>query len=149
LTPNSVKKMMIARADKKSNTKGERQFDDYQESRLLSLRHGHAGEGTVLSFYDQMEAKFFDFQCDFLRIRYGPEVPYIIDNVHAYDVDFEIDGKGHKEKWDAWKDALKVAAGLRVIHVPEEITVEEHWPYLDKQIDKALKAKEMVHYIAG
>jgi hypothetical protein len=148
LTPHQVSKLMIQRANKKTNTKGEQQFDDYQQSRILNLAHGANGEGVTLSFYDELALKYFDFQCDFLRYRF-PGMSFAIGYIGAYECDFEIDGKGHKDKWDSWKDALKVAAGVKVIHIPEAVTVEEHWAYLDKELDKALKSKEMVHYIAG
>lgn len=155
MTPRQVSQLMIDRANKKFDTKGERQFDEYQQSRVMNLRHGHAGEGTTLKFYDQVSCKFFDFQLDFLTLRY-PGMSYNIDALSSYTEDFEVDGKGHKTKWDPWKDDLKATAGLVVFHIPEAITKEEHWPYLDKQIQKCREGKcrcedkkKGIHYIAG
>ena len=146
MTPHQTKLLMIQRANKKFNTKGERQFDEYQQSRVMGLYHGARGEGLNLSFYDEVVVKYFEFQCDFLRPRY-PGLAFSTSYLGSYDVDFEVDGKGHKEKWDEWKDALKAKAGLKVIHIPEAVTKEAHWPYLDKQIQKALDSKEMVHHV--
>lgn len=143
LTPRQVEKLMISRGQKFTDTKGERQFAEYQQSRVMRLV-----QNVTLQFYDGVALRFFDFQCDFLKQRY-PEMTFNPLYVGSYDTDFEIDGKGHKEKNDAWKDSLKVAAGLKVIHIPEPVTKEEHWGYLDKKISKALDSEEMVHHIAG
>lgn len=143
MTPNQVRNLMIERANKLTGTKGERQFEDYQQSRVMGLLSDKS-----LSFYDQLSQKYFSFQLDFVRLRY-PTLNMNLSYVGTFDVDFEIDGKGHKEKWDSWKDGLKAEADIKVIHIPDAVTKEEYWPYLDKQLTRALAHKEMVHYIAA
>jgi hypothetical protein len=152
---------MIERANKTFNTKGERQFDSYQESRIMNLVHGQNGEGVTLAFYDEVALKYFSFQMDFVQLKQSPfenaGVVIAVSGIDSIDTDYEIDGKGHKEKWDSWKDLLKVKAGIkRVVHIPEAVTKEEHWSYLDKEIERCRQGKcrcenrdKGIHYIAG
>lgn len=137
MTPSQTKRYMISRANKYTNTKGETQFNEYQLSRSMKLRHD-----VRLSFFDP-RAQMFTFQCDFLlaNCTFPTEVS------SCYSVDFEIDGKGHKTKWDDWKDTLKVKAGLTVVHIPEPITASRYWYYLDAQIRQALFGTEKVFYV--
>jgi hypothetical protein len=144
MTPRQVEKLMISRANKKTDTKAERQFAIYLDSRLIAHAHD-----ISLRFYDMEALKFYTFQCDFLRYRYAEPMKKVREWVGNYDVDFEVDGKGHKEKNDPWKDALKSADGIKVIHIPEPITAEKHWTYLDKELQKAFDSKEMIHHIAA
>lgn len=142
MTPRQTEKLMIKRASKLSHTIGECLFNDFQEAHHMGLLWD-----VSLNFYDIKNLKYFRFQCDFLRPSNRPENPLRVWN--GYDVDFEIDGKGHKCKNDNWKDLLKNQDGLKVIHIPDEIVVPKFWDYLDQELGKALMGSEMVVHIAA
>ena len=120
LTPKMLGKMMVMRNGKKWNTKPERLFNEYQESRGMGLV-----QNVSLPFAGQHET--LTFQLDFAR-----------PTDHTYDIDFEIDGKGHKDKWDRWKDEIKNRQGLKVIHIPGVLCEKKWWQVLDEQLPQAM-----------
>ena len=123
----TLEKAMIARNGKKWNTLPERQFKKFQEHYGLGLI-----QNVNLPFTDGV--LHYDFQCDFLRPVDHPTL--------TYDVDFEVDGPHHdsdiNHSKDLWKDDLKNKAGLKVVHIPAELTKRKWWKYLDGEIRKAL-----------
>ena len=118
---------MIARNGKRWNTKPERQFREFGERFGMGLIQNRS-----LPFTDGV--LHYEFQCDFLRPIDRPDI--------TYDVDFEIDGPHHdtdiNRNKDIWKDDIKNKAGLKVIHVPAELTKRKWWDYLNREIEKAL-----------
>lgn len=96
--------------------------------------------------YKDLEGVEVYFQIDFgkIRLNVGNGI-----RGHPIEEDFEIDGKGHKDKPDKWKDAIKNSEGTRGIHVPGEVTEEEHWSYLDMEIAKARASPSMTYYVDG
>lgn len=136
MTKRQVEKLMISRQGKIWNTKPEQLFNEYQLSRGLNLVQNH-----TLPFVAENRQGLpqqYDFQCDFLR-----------PTDSHFDVDYEIDGRGHKEKNDPWKDEVKAKAGLRVIHVPGVLCEKKWWPYLDRQLPMALLQRFPVVYLVA
>lgn len=130
----NVKKLMISRAGKTWNTRPERLFDEYQRSRGLGLV-----QHRTLPFVAENRAgrlQRFDFQCDFLRP--------VDSQPFGFDIDFEVDGKGHSDKNDPWKDGVKNGQGLKVIHIPGDICHRRFWGYLDEQISRAILSSEAI-----
>lgn len=120
-------------AKNRNPSKAEVLFNDYQESRGLGLIWG-----KTLPFYDYENKSSWNFECDFLNPT----------DSGSFDIDFEIDGEHyHRTKvvngiqvsagTDAWKDAVKNANGLKVIHIPAPIVEKKFWSYLDEMIPKA------------
>jgi hypothetical protein len=137
MTKRQTERYMISRAGKIWNTEPEQRFNEYQLSRGLNLV-----QNKTLPFVAENRAgqlQRYDFQCDFLR----PMEPT------GFDIDFEVDGKGHKEKNDPWKDAVKNKAGLKVIHVPGEFTKRKWWAELDKALNAALLSKDATVNLAA
>ena len=139
MTPRQIQKTLIQLADKKVGTRGERQFKAYAESRVMNLK-----QDVSINFFD-ISGNKFTFQLDFVDAR------HISDDIcpGCIKVDYEVDGLGHKTKWDAWKDEIKSQSHVKVIHIPEAVTVEKWWSYLDVQLGEALRSEEMIHYIAA
>lgn len=134
MTPKQLQKHMIKRNNKSAYTKPEMDFAAFAKEKGFDL-----AQNAIVAFL--VEGKRFDFQMDFVK-RHGFKFWEI-------QVDIEIDGKGHKAKWDHWKDEIKAANGIKVIHVPGELTKKNWWFYLNSQLKKALESKEMVIYIDG
>ncbi|MDE1854619.1 MAG: hypothetical protein KGI38_12865 [Thaumarchaeota archaeon] len=129
MTKRQVEKLMISRQGKAWNTEPERNFDLYQKSRGLNLIMNRS-----LPFVAENREgvnQRYDFQCDFLR-----------PTDESFDIDFEVDGRGHKEKNDPWKDAVKNRSGLKVIHIDGELTKKKWWDELDRAISRAILSKE-------
>jgi hypothetical protein len=120
----TLRKAMIARNAKFVDTEPERMFDAYQKSRAMGLV-----QNVVLPFTD--EALHYEFQLDFARPFDG-----------TYDIAFLIDGPYHQTarigRKDAWKDRVMNRQGLKVVHIPSELTSKKWWGYLDGEIAKAL-----------
>lgn len=127
MSKKMLRNMMIDRNGKAWNTKPERLFNEFQLTRGLGLVQNRS-----LPFSDG--GIHYRFQCDFLRPIDHPTM--------TYDVDFEIDGPHHDSQInrnkDIWKDDIKNRAGLKVVHVPAELTNRKWWGYLDKEIARAL-----------
>ena len=136
MTKRAVEKLMITRQGKAWNTEPERNFDDYQRDRGLGLVMNRSLPFAAENREGVMQR--YDFQCDFLR-----------PTDTTFDIDFEVDGKGHKEKNDYWKDKVKNRAGLKVIHIDGELTKRKWWPELDRAINAALLSKEPTVRIAA
>ena len=131
----TLKAAMIDRLGRTWNTRPERQFDDYQRSRGLGLV-----QNVILPFVSENRVgrlQRWDFQLDFAR-------PL---DAGGYDVDFEVDGQGHNDHNDFWKDNVKNQRGLKVIHIPGILTGKKWWPYLDSQLPKALLSASPTVYV--
>jgi len=127
MSKKTLRNAMIDRAGKRWNTAPERAFNEFQKKFGMGLVQNRS-----LPFTDN--GQHFTFQLDFARPLDRP--------TGGYDVDFEIDGPHHdtllmKQK-DMWKDYVKNTAGLKVIHVPAELTKKKWWNYLNAEIAKAL-----------
>ena len=138
---------MIDRAGKKWNTAPERNFDEYQKSRGMGLMMNQ-----TLPFVaeDRLgKTRRYDFQCDFLRPKDSEE--YLTTGYHdlaaGYDVDYELDGEGHKSCNDPWKDAVKNGRGLKVVHIPGYFAKPKYWPQLDKALNMALLSPKPTVYL--
>ena len=129
MTKRQVERLMISRQGKTWNTAPERNFDEYQQSRGLGLIMNKTLPFVAENRVGQLQR--YDFQCDFL-----------MPDDKTFTVDFEIDGKGHKEKNDPWKDTVKNSRGLKVIHIDGELTKKKWWGELDRAINAALLSKE-------
>jgi hypothetical protein len=131
LSPHMLAKAMIDRAGKKWNTVPERNFNQYQISRGLGLMMNQNVSLLAVNRMGILQA--FDFQCDFLRPK--DFASYARTGYHdpakGFDRDYEIDGAGHSEKNDPWKDSVKVAHGITPIHIPGSLTKPHYWPVLD------------------
>lgn len=136
-----MQRMMISRYGKAYNTAPERRFDDYQRSRNLGLVMNHTL--PFVAENHQGVPQRYDFQMDFLR-------PIKLSATGAtWDVDLEIDGKGHKEKNDEWKDTMKASHGLKTIHIPGILTEKKYWWVLDRDLPNALLSKDSVVYLVA
>ncbi len=144
VTPRALQREMIKRNSKQGVIwETERRFNEYAESRVMCLQWDMYGTRTLPFIAPNRKGVLtrYDFQLDFLH----PTFPH----GNSYDEDWEIDGKGHKDKNDAWKDEIKNKAGIRVYHVPGELTAERYWPDLDKKITAArLEKAGTVHLSA-
>ena len=124
-----LKAAMIARANKKVDTKPERQFKAYAESRKMELIQDV-----------KVVCGGFDFQLDFAHSAY-----------HTFDYEIEIDGpyhdSGRQLAKSLWKDALKNRQGLKVVHIPAILTNKKWWPYLDQMLPKALLSVSPTVYV--
>jgi hypothetical protein len=143
LTKPMLRQAMIDRNGKKWNTRPERLFNEYQISRCLGLIQ-NVNVGMVAKDRDGRE-NCFVFQLDFARPkdrdRYAATGFHDLDA--GYDVDYETDGDGHKAKNDAWKDEVKNAHGLKVLHIPGWLCEKKWWGNLDAAIPKALASGKM------
>jgi hypothetical protein len=131
MTPAMLKSYMIAKQGKSVGTRPETLFDQFQRSRGLGLVMN-----VSLPFHDA--GARYDFQLDFAS--------------SALDVDYEIDGKefhssDRQVRKDAWKDGVKNAHGLKVVHVPAILTERHWWEYLEREIRRALASEERTVYI--
>lgn len=130
MTKRQVERLMIDRANKIWDTEPERNFAEYCRSREILVV-----QNKTLPFVApnrQGTLQRYDFQCDFLRP----------SRQTTYDIDFEIDGKGHKDKNDEWKDGVKNRSGLKVIHIDGELVKKKWWVELDKTLNAAILSKD-------
>jgi hypothetical protein len=127
---------MISRAGKVFNTACERRFDEFQRERGLGLIQNRTIQ--IRSANKEGIDMSYTFQLDFAR-----------PDDSSFDVDVEIDGDGHSSKNDDWKDAVKAGAGLKVIHIPGELTKPRWWDYLAQEYDRAIMGIEKVVYISA
>jgi hypothetical protein len=147
LTPNQLRQAMITKAGKRWNTTPERRFNEYQISRHLSIMQNQ----TVTFDAIARDGGPFPatFQLDFARPRdwdcYSRTGFH--DEKAGFSVDYEIDGEGHKDKNDPWKDSIKNANGLKVIHIPGWLCHKDYWGNLDCAIPKALASKKMTIHL--
>lgn len=132
MTPKQLQSMMIKRRSKAFDTKGERDFAEFAKKK------GFYFIQNVKEFFPNTEhGPDFEFQMDFVRK----------GRFDLVELDIEIDGKGHKEKWDYWKDAIKNQNHVKVIHIGAELCKRKYWDYLEKELQKALASESMVVYI--
>ena len=136
LTRRMLTRAMIARNGKTWNTRPERRFNEYQVSRGLGL-------------VQNVSLLFTDIDMEGARIGYDFQLDFARPTDHTYDIDFEIDGKGHKDKADRWKDGVKNRQGLKVIHIPGVLTERKWWAYLDKALNAAMLSSDATVYIAA
>lgn len=93
--------------------------------------------GCTLPFYDPRSKQTFTFEMDFVH-----------PTNQSYDVDYEVDGEAFhgsiaQQNKDAWKDKIKNEHGIKVIHIPAELTMQKKWwKYLDQMLPKAVLSKE-------
>lgn len=130
MTPKQLQNAMIKRNNKSAYTKPEQAFVEFCKENAFYY-HQNLKE----KFFHNCE--WFDFQMDFVRLNEYAQI----------DLDIEIDGKGHKEKWDHWKDEIKAANGIKVIHIGAELTKKHWWFYLNLKLKEALASSDMVVYI--
>jgi hypothetical protein len=140
LSKKMLSEYMITKRGLVVGTKPERLFDSFQKEQGLGLVWNVTlpfvttdSEGARIRYY---------FQLDFAR----PIEP------SGFDVDFEVDGKAfhssdRQVRKDAWKDSVKNKQGLKVIHVPAVLCEHIWWPYLAREIARALISKEPTIYI--
>ena len=100
------------------------------------------------------EGRAFTFQLDFARPLdwESYRVTGFSNCGNKYDLDVEVDGRDYhssdiQRRKDNWKDGIKVAHGLKVIHIPAEICERKWWDYLDSEYTKALESVEGAIYI--
>ncbi|MDE3215963.1 MAG: hypothetical protein KGO03_06165 [Gemmatimonadota bacterium] len=72
----------------------------------------------------------------------------------TYDVNYEVDGNHYhgsdiQHGKDMWKDGLKNAQGLKVVHIPAILTERKWWRYLDAQLPKALLSPSPTVYVVA
>ena len=134
----SVKSYMIQKADKKWDTHPERLFRLFARSHNLAVVQN---QSETFVFDDEP----YTFQMDFVRPKKWED--YLMTGFYSpeegFDVDFEIDGPAHdseqNHRKDIWKDFVKAKWGIKVIHIPAVLCEKAWWPYLDKEIQKALR----------
>ena len=126
-----IQGLMIDRANKTWDTDPERNFAEYCKSREILVVQNKTLPFVAPNRAERLQR--YDFQCDFLR-------PAIHGT--TYDIDFEIDGKGHKDKNDDWKDSVKNRSGLKVIHIDGELVKKKWWGELDRALNAAILSKE-------
>ena len=136
LTRRMLTRAMIARNGKTWNTRRERRFNDYKISRGLGL-------------VQNVSLPFVDVDLEGARIRYDFQLDFARPSDSTYDIDFEIDGKGHKDKTDHWKDGVKNKQGLKVIHIPGVLTEKKWWAYLDNALNAAMLSTDATVNIAA
>jgi hypothetical protein len=149
LTPKMLRGAMIDKAGKKWDTKPERLFAEYARLRGMGLLQNQTVSYQALNRRGFMQT--FDFQLDFARPRDWQR--YAITGLHLasepFEIDFEVDGEGHNFKNDKWKDEVKTANGLKVVHIPGGVCEKKYWEYLDKAIPLALENPDPVVKIVG
>ncbi|MDE1824366.1 MAG: hypothetical protein KGH74_03635 [Candidatus Micrarchaeota archaeon] len=134
----ALKHWAIDKAGRKWNTRPEQNFNSYQVSRGMGLV-----QNVKLPFTDLEKHHGYTFQLDFAH-----------PNDHTYDVDYEVDGSHYHGSdrqlaKDEWKDRLKNAQGLKVIHVPAVLTEKKWWAYLDEWLPKALVSVSPTVYLVA
>lgn len=130
----TIRAYMIAKNGKVWNTIPEQRF-----AKFVSMKHLGLVQNIDLPFAD--EGVHYDFQLDFAR--------RTVDG--GYDIDVEIDGPNHDSdimhQKDLWKDWVKNRQGLKVIHVPAELTKRKWWDYLETELNRALLSPKGSVYI--
>lgn len=133
LSPRMIRSAIIDRYGKKFNTSIERQFQDFAEANSLPYKMNESRD--FLAENRRGELQVFSFQLDFVEFA-EPGVfatwkvtGYLPTNV-AVKTDIEVDGEGHKDQNDPWKDRIKNRYGIRVIHVPGYLCRPKQWPVL-------------------
>jgi hypothetical protein len=125
LSKKQLSKYMITKRGLVVGTRPERLFNEFQLDRGLGLVWN-----VTLPFSGG--GMRYDFQLDFAR-----------PTESGFDVDFEVDGKAfhsseRQMRKDAWKDRVKNAQGMKVIHIPAILCEKVWWDYLDRAIARAL-----------
>ena len=146
-TQRTIERAMIDRAGKKFNTAPERRFNDYQLARGMGLIQNVTLPFVAENRIGQLQR--YDFQCDFLHpVDAACFKATGFRNPEAvYDVDYEIDGAGHKPCNDPWKDAIKNHRGLKVVHIPGYFVKPRYWNDLDRALAWAQRSKDMTVYL--
>jgi len=140
-----IKKRLEERQAKGLPSIPETNFNEYQTERKLGLEWLTPTKKTFR--FRAIDGFPWNLQLDFVKHKLHPDPKDPI----PFEIDFEIDGvKWHKKpSKEEWKNELKNSHGLRVIHIPEEITAKVHWAYLDEKLPAAITSNEMTIYIAG
>lgn len=145
-----LQRAMIDRHGKTFNTSCEREFQEFVDFHGLPFKQNESRDFEARD--RQGTLRVFTFQLDFVEFS-DPEVfrAYKATNYLPADaqvkVDYEIDGKDHKDSADPWKDHAKNCAGVKVVHVPGFMCRRRMWPELERSLRVARASADMTVYI--
>lgn len=140
-TPRMIERAMIDRAGKKFNTAVERGFQAFTDLYGLPFKMNESRDFQALNRRGQMQT--YSFQMDFvefldLSVFQTWKVTRHLPPNAPVKTDLEVDGDGHVDKNDPWKDAVKNRYGIRVIHTPGYLCKKQKmWPDLCDYLGRA------------
>lgn len=146
LSKKVLAKAMIDRRGKTFNTAPERNFQAFVDFYHLPYKMNESRD-----FWAENRRgvrALYSFQMDFVEFA-DPSVfttwkvtGHVPANATIKE-DVEIDGDGHSEKNDPWKDGVKNRENIKVIHVPGSMTRRKMWPKLLDFIREARASSDM------
>ena len=152
MTPRMLERKFIDRAGRMVNTQPERDFQAFVDAHSLPYKMNEARQFMARDRRGVLRT--FNFQLDFVEFA-DPEVfrewkvTGFVRSDARVKTDFEVDGKGHKDSSDPWKDAAKNAAGVKVVHIPSFMCRRRMWTGLLESLRTALRQPELTVYLDG
>jgi hypothetical protein len=149
-SPRTLERKFIDKAGKMVNTAPERDFQAYIDAHDLPYKMNETRPFTARDRKGVLRS--YDFQLDFvefmdLNVFLAWRITGYVDHRAKVKTDLEVDGKGHKDSSDPWKDAAKNLAGLKVIHIPSYLCRTKMWPDLTTALQIAFKQREPTVYL--